>query len=388
MKLSHSKLSCILASPMEYNLNYIQGIKPKVTPKAFQIGTAVHWGLEHGTEDLTEYFKTECGCKEAYNYTPTQALAEAMVHGFLVRKTEIFDKILTSRDGTKLELKNEQHELWLEANLPSFKHPDLPHKFVGQIDLLLLTDKGFVLLDYKTSSMKPEWDKYIDQIYRYIFLLKTCYPDIPIVKIGIINLVKKTLKQKKGENDYSFLQRLKTEYDLNEDDSLIAYHEYDPLDLDQNLVDDYIHNLSNMADLADTIDQSKTFYINYENANHPYKSQYWDIYYHTPGAYNLYNIRDKVYDPSEDTIVNTRDCVPVDMDVIRTDKVMNKYDKFKNETIDYFSKNNDVSKVNLFNNIKSKYECDDNLLEQYFDTFDYDLNHPGLLDGLVNQKNK
>ena len=190
MKLSHSKLSCILSSPMEYNLNYIQGIKPKVIPKAFQIGTAVHWGLEHNTEDLTEYFKTECGVKESYSYTPNQCLAESMVHGFLIRKDEIFKKILTNRSGETLTLENEQHELWLEADLPSFTHPDEPHKFVGQIDLLLLTDRGFVLLDYKTSSQKPEWEKYIDQIYRYIFLLKSLYPNVPIVKIGIINLIK------------------------------------------------------------------------------------------------------------------------------------------------------------------------------------------------------
>ena len=74
------------------------------------------------------------------------------------------------------------------------------HKFVGIVDLLLLTNKGFVLIDYKTSTYEPQWDNYLDQIYRYIFLLRSEYPDIPVVKIGIVNIRKTSIRQKKTEN--------------------------------------------------------------------------------------------------------------------------------------------------------------------------------------------
>lgn len=387
MRLSHSKLSTALSSPMEYFLKYILGINTKVEKKSFMIGSAVHWGLEHNTDDLTEYFKEHSGAKNFNTYDDNQCLAECMVHGFLCSKNDIYNQILRCKDGSMMSIEDEYHELWLEADLPSLTHPKEPHRFVGQIDLLLLTNKGFVLLDYKTSSMIPEWDKYIDQIYRYIFLLRSNFPDIPIVKIGIINLRKTSMKIHKNENDVAFRERIKILYEVNEND-LIAYHEYDPQELDSKVVDDYINNLTNMADLADMIDKNKMFYINYESANQPYKSDYWDIYYHTPGAYALYTIKDKIYVPDDDELVDIRDCLPFDMHAIDTKNIMNKYDKFKNEATDFFSKNNKGQKSDLFSELNKKYMCDDTLLDKYYDTYEYDLAHPGLLDALGQNKNK
>ena len=58
----------------------------------------------------------------------------------------------------------------LEEVLPS-KRYEGGYNFVGIIDLLLLTNKGFIIIDYKTSSTVPEWDKYLEQIYSYEYLL-------------------------------------------------------------------------------------------------------------------------------------------------------------------------------------------------------------------------
>ena len=41
--------------------------------------------------------------------------------------------------------------------------------------------------------------------------------DIPVVKIAIINLRKTSIRQKKTENESQFLNRMKFEYDLNDD---------------------------------------------------------------------------------------------------------------------------------------------------------------------------
>ena len=62
MRLSHSKLSCILSCPATYYLNYVQGISKKTEKSALSIGSAVHWGIEHDTEDLSEYY----GADHAY----------------------------------------------------------------------------------------------------------------------------------------------------------------------------------------------------------------------------------------------------------------------------------------------------------------------------------
>jgi hypothetical protein len=44
---------------MTYYLKYKVGINLKVKKPALAIGSAVHWGIEHNTDDLTEYWKSE-----------------------------------------------------------------------------------------------------------------------------------------------------------------------------------------------------------------------------------------------------------------------------------------------------------------------------------------
>lgn len=198
MKLSNSKLSCILNNPKDYELKYILGINPREKKEYFSIGSAVHWGLENDTEDLTQWFKENGTLSQRLEYSQEQEQAEAMVHGFFKQKDkimkEVFEDYETKEQLTKAE---EFHELELESKIPSSINNE-PYDFMGIIDLLYLTDKGFILMDYKTSSVKPDFSKYLDQIYRYIFLLEDNFPDIPIYKIGIINIVKSRIKKIKN----------------------------------------------------------------------------------------------------------------------------------------------------------------------------------------------
>lgn len=129
-------------------------------------------------------------------------MATAMAHGFKVHKNKIMSKVL---EGCTIE--EENHELFLTSNLPSIPYDH--HEFVGILDLLCKTDKGWILMDYKTSSQTPDWKCYIDQIYRYIFQLKTNFPDIPIYRLGIINIKKSSLYKRKDDTNQSFLDRYK-----------------------------------------------------------------------------------------------------------------------------------------------------------------------------------
>jgi len=374
MRLSHSKLSCILTCPMTYYLRYKVGINLKVKKPALAIGSAVHWGIEHNTDDLTEYWKSEEGLrafKLQDNYTREQVLCESMVYGYLKHKDELFDEIL-SYQGEKLTLLEEYHELELYSELESFTYKS-PHNFMGIIDLLLLTNKGFIVIDYKTSSQTPDWDKYLDQIYRYIYLLKMNFPDVPIIKIGIVNLRKASIRQRKNENDFEFINRLKMEYELNDED-YITYHEYLPEDLNERLLSDYMKNLSKEADMAELIDESNNFYINYNEAVGVYgKSDYYDIFYHTPDAFLLYNISDNIYNKDFDTLESIRDCRPLDMLVIESKNVLNKYDTFKANIIAYYSVSNSTDKNEIFEHLKKSYICDDELLNIYWDTLEYEM---------------
>lgn len=370
MNLSHSKLQTILSCPMTYFLNYKEGIKLKIEKSALAIGSAVHWGIEHDTDDLEPYYNEEGSFKQRNAYTKDEILAEGMVHGYLNHKEEIFKEILADPEtDEQLELLDEQHELTLTAPLKSYKY-EQDHEFLGIIDLLLLTNKGFVLIDYKTSSTTPDWDKYLDQIYRYIFLLRHNFPETPVVKIGIVNLKKAGIRQKANENNDAFLRRMKMEYELN-DENYINTHMYNRNELDDTLIDNYIQNLSYMADTAELIDTNKLWFINFANANGQYgKSPYYDIFYHNPDAYILYKIRDTIFDEYEEKIVKERDCVPLDMRVIDGNvKVLNKFDIFKEE-VNVLFKDNKPIKDQLFGELKKKYATDDSLLEKYWETME------------------
>lgn len=366
MRLSHSKLSTILSCPMTYYLTYIQGIGQKVEKPALAIGSAVHWGIEHNTEDLSEYYKTHGSFKQSDNYTRDQLLSEAMVHGYMKHKDELFKSLLQDPEtGEQLELLDELHETYLTAKLKSFKDKELSHDFVGIIDLLLLTNKGFVLVDYKTSTYIPDWDNYLEQLYRYIFELQSNFPDTPIVKIAIINIRKTAIRQKKNESEFDFLQRMKFEYDINDED-YVNYHEFLPEAIDKNLLTNYIRNLSKMADMADMIDKNKMWFINYGAANGQYgKSEFWDIFYHTPGCEALYCISDNIWSEEEGDFVKVRDCVAIDMRVIDENNILNKYEIFKSKLLETVA----GSKEEFFAELAENYVVDRNLLEVYWQTY-------------------
>lgn len=376
MKLSHSKLSCILSCPMTYYLQYKVGIFPKVEKAALAIGSAVHWGIEHNTEDLTEYFGQNFKTRD--NYGHDQLLAEAMVHGYLKNKDSIFDTILRDQEtGEMLKIVDEMHEVYITGKLKSYKF-DEPHDFVGIIDLLLIVEdsKGnlsFIVIDYKTSSMTPNWDDYLEQIYRYIFLLRSKAPEIPVKKIGIVNIRKTGIRQKSSETWDQYLRRLKQEYDIN-DDNLVNTHMYNNNELDATVVNAYIDNLSKMADTARLIDDNNMWFINFPAANGKYgKSQYWDIFYRTRDCYVLYDISDKVYMKNTGELLSKRDCRPLDMKVIDKLNILNKYDKFKTQALAFYDMNEDIDKETLFNYLKKNYIVDDYLLNVYWDTLVYEL---------------
>jgi hypothetical protein len=376
MKLSHSKLNMILTDPASYYLTYKQGIALRIEKDALEIGSATHWGIEHNTEDLTGYLKEEMTKYDTmqYDYGKEQAMAEAMVHGYLKVKDSLFDKLLTDYDGkTKLTKLDEYHELTVEAPLKSYAFKE-DHSFLGIIDLLLLTEKGFIVVDYKTSSQTPDWDKYLDQLYRYIYLLGKQFPDTPVYKIAIINLKKTGIRLKQNENMDNFIMRLKREYEIN-DDKLIDYHEFDRKDINEDVLNGYIDNLSKMADFAQDIENNQRWFINFNNANSVYgKSQFWDIFYRTPDCEALYKIKDPLIDPETNTVNEFRDCVKIDMECL-WHKVLNHYSDFKKEVAKYFVGTASVDDVD--HAIEKEWVTDKVLMERYWANYDLELEKEG-----------
>ena len=366
---SHSRLNTILDNPKEYWLSYKKGIKLKIEKAALTLGTAVHAGLELGTDDLTDYYNQFGSFEQRNAYTDEQLLAESMVGAFLKRKEAIFADILKDNEtGDILPLVDEYHELDLTVEIESKKF-ETPHKFKGIIDLLLLTEKGFILLDYKTSSRDVDWDNYKSQLIKYLILLKKNFPDVEVYKIGIINIKKTGIRRKKDENNESYRRRIQAEYELDEN-KLIDYHIYTRDEFKEDEIERFTQNLSEMMDTAKSIEDNELFFINYSNIVGLYgKSAYYDIFYKTKDCYVLYKIRDKVFDEDTQEFTKERDCVPLDMEVIEKENVLNNFGVFKEQATEIF-KTIPKDKDKLFGKLKEDWLTDDDLLEKYWDTME------------------
>lgn len=364
MKLSHSKLKCILSNPAEYFLKYKVEILPKEKKKSLDIGSATHYGIENNTYNLNDYYNK----KEHDEIEDNQIMAEALVYGYLYHKDNLFKELLIDENGEILNIEEEIHELTLETSL------NQNDTFVGIIDLLLLTKRGFIIVDYKTSSKSPIWENYLDQLYRYIHLLKFNFKDVPIFKIAIINLRKKNMKRLKNENSQSYFNRLKKEYEIN-DDNLICLHQWTSKDFDDNFMKTYLDNLNKMCSLANLIDLHSTFYINYNSANEYGGSPYKSLLYREKDAYVLYEIKDKVYDDYLKGIKEIRDCKPLDMLVLDYSNILNKYEMFEAQALAFFTIDKTMNKDKLFKHLKKNFKTDDELLESYWLTLLYKIEH-------------
>lgn len=327
MKLSHSKLATLISCPMTYKLAYIEGIQPIVEKTAFALGSAVHWGLEHNTSNLDEYFKQNGSIKQSQEFSWEQFLCETMLEAYFNKKEQFMKELLKDEDtGEILEILREDHEVFVYGKLPSYKY-DEPHQFIGIIDLRILTKKGYIIVDYKTSTNAPDWSKYLDQIYRYIFMSESVEPDIPVYKTAIINLRKYGARQKKNENYEQFKVRFKHEY-FADDDNLIVLHTFPRKTIDKQLLRLYVDNLSKMADTGQLIVENEAWFINYGAANGQYgKSEYWNIFYHIPECEHSYTISDWTLEDGK--FVERRTCRPIDMKVVDNLTCLNHYWTFR-----------------------------------------------------------
>lgn len=366
---SHSRLQKLFENPAEYFLVYEEGIKPKQEKAALSTGSAVHWLLEHNTTDLTDYYKQEKGDLLQWNdYSDEQCLAESIAEAYFRKKTEIYKDMLTDPEtGKVLSIDAEEHELQLMMELPSklFKQP---HSFLGIVDLLLLTEKGWVLVDYKTGSKDVDWDNYKSQLYKYIHLLNFNFPEYPVWKICIIHLKKTGIRRRKNENDESYKQRIRDEYELDED-NLISLHVYSRDEFDEQKLDAQKKDLIEMMDMGQVMLNNRMFFCNYSNIIGQYgPSQYYDVFYKNADSHNLYTIKDMIFDEEENDIVTSRPCTELDMLCLERTDILNKYSLFKQE-VKMLSQPDRFDEEKVLKHMRKKYLTDENLLSKYMMTY-------------------
>lgn len=363
MRLSHSRLSTLVANPKKYKLIYKLGFGHKEKSTALQIGSAVHEGIELENENLDAFFQKHGTFEQRQGYSFDQLLSESMVHGYLNCKDKIMDDILTDIDsGEKLVVYEVLKELRLTAELPSLIEGNEPHSFLGYIDLLILTNKGWIVIDYKTSTYRPKFDEYLEQIYRYMFLTTSEFPEMPIYKVGIINLRKASIRQKRTETPEAFKRRLRLEYELNED-NYINHHIYTPESIDKDLMRRYIENLSQMADFAEHVDAHELYWWGYSDF---WGKDFYDLAHGLDDAWIAYNIDDYVYNEKTDTFDEFREAKAIDMFAIDNSNVLHKYEQFEMQALAYFAIMNNVTKDKLFSHLTQNFETDLELLELHW----------------------
>lgn len=366
MEFSHSKLNTIFTNPADYWGKYVQKISLKVGKTALEIGSMFHWGIEHNTADVTGYIE-EQNLTGEYDCRKEITMAEGMLRNFFKHQEDVKDKMLTKEDGSKYELLEEYHELRIEAPLKSKVHDEM-HTFVGVIDLLLLTNEGFIVVDYKTSSREPDWDKYLDQIRKYCFLLNSKFPEVPIIKIAVIGVKKSAIRLGKNESTDAFLTRLANEYDTKDD--FVSYNEFGKEYIISSQNDRFVNNLTSMADLAEYIINTKAFFVNFNTTIGEFgKCDLFDLYYQTQDAEALYKIEDPIYDEDMGELMKYRGCLPIDSyALLNPDKnVLNHYIDFEKE----LNSRGGTGVVDLespeqfIEDLKKVYTTDKNLLTKY-----------------------
>lgn len=364
---SHSRLNLLTNNPAEYLLNYVEGIKPKQERTALSLGSAVHYGLETGLDDLTDYYNEKGSFDQFNNYTDEQLIAECIIKAFFKRKDKIFNEILFDEKSNKiLEVLEDAKEISLTAEFKS-KVKDINHKFLGIIDRLLLTEKGWILIDYKTSSRDVEWSHYKSQLFKYKALLDYNFPDINLYKVVIINLKKPGIRRKKNENNDSYRIRLADQYEI--DELMINYHIYNGYEFDSSTLASYTDDLTKLMDISQTILDLNLFYVNYSNITGLYgESVYAPIFYNKVDNYLLYNIKDIIFDEEDVCVKEERECDPIDMMVLTHNNVLNKYSKFKETLLKKYGSLdlNNLNKLEIIKDLKSEYICSNDLLEKYF----------------------
>lgn len=359
MVFSHSKINLLLEDMFSYFLNYKMGVRPLQKQKALLVGEAVHYALENKNADLTQFFKENGNFEQKNTFSEEQVLSESLASTYLEKEEEIQKKILG--DAKIIEIYKE-----LEVKVKMKKSDN---EFLGIIDLLFLTDKGFIIVDYKTTSKTPNYDDYLEQLYRYCMLLNYQFPEVPIYKIAIISLRKSSLRRKMNEDLESFKRRMIVDY-KERSDEYINYHvfegEIDKRIFNDQVLDQYENNIENLIKVCEKLDKSNNYPIVYKNAITIYgKSTYYDfIYWNEESIKTNFIIKDYIYDESLEQFVDQRSINDLDLEIIKNKKLNKKYiikfDKFKEiwEELKFDKKL-----------LIKKYKIDKNLLEIYILTY-------------------
>lgn len=193
MQVSHSRVECYKHCPYQYKLRYIDKLKtlpPEEANNALIIGTALHTGIEKGTETaIREYYHN-------YPIITDQQVEEVIKLEHVIPQV----KDMLPDAG------------WHETKI-------LTSDFIGYIDFLMpatVFKRGvevpnqFDLIDFKYSNNKKNYMESA-QLHLYKYFFEKNLPGMFIRKLYFLFVPKVQIKPKKTETQIEFRNRLKKE---------------------------------------------------------------------------------------------------------------------------------------------------------------------------------
>lgn len=213
MIITHSSLECFKTCRRKYKLRYKDGIVPKIKSSALEFGSAMHLALE-------QYFKL-ISSNQTFGNTDIESISEEILTSIGntvdLLKLDIIEKakLMSLMSGyIKKWFEHDYSEFEVIAVEKEFSIPNSPlSTFVGKVDgLVKLKSTGeYFLVEHKTASIVDQSyrdQKKIDsQTMTYAIFLEQ---QLGIKVSGCIHdiLTKQKIKQKKGETESDFCDRL------------------------------------------------------------------------------------------------------------------------------------------------------------------------------------
>lgn len=209
--LSYSRISCYLTCPLKYRLSYLDRVEPEFTPSALHFGHAIHSGIQAywqsvleadplKPDQLVDIYRQEW---TGFDGPPIRFSGRESEESLLTTATQLFSLFVNRHDpDTEVIAVEEKFNVDLAELIDDYPG-ELP-LFTGYIDAILKLNDSHALVDYKTSSRKPNGDMNSTQLvaysigsrvlgyepdgleYRFEFLVKTVKADLVRlpVKIG------------------------------------------------------------------------------------------------------------------------------------------------------------------------------------------------------------
>lgn len=236
MIITHSSLECFKQCRQKYKNRYLAHIYPVLKSNALEFGSAMHEVLQQlfetieaqQTDNVTEYEPKESIISrlcEMIDITTLEQFDKAKLKGLI---TGYVNKWYES-DCQKYEIVDVEKEFCKPLEFGTIKH-----SFVGKVDGIIRDKETgkFYILEHKTASIVDDDyinQKHIDsQTMTYaLFIMDT----MQIKVSGAVHdlITKQKIRQKKGETDDEFAQRLID--DVSDDNFERIVIEFDDNDL-------------------------------------------------------------------------------------------------------------------------------------------------------------